>query len=469
MRTSIMRLNAVLAAGVMLGALGASSPTSASGVGPGFRMSAAATSHVVTSPGTRLWVSRYDSAGVSRDHARSVAVSPGGGKVFVTGSSGRAAATIAYNAATGAQVWVKRYTGPGDRGASGEAVAVSPVGARVFVTGVSRGATSGEDYATIAYNAATGVRLWLKHYNGPGNRNDNATSLAVSPDGKTVFVTGRSRGVATADDYATIAYDAVTGAQLWLARYKGPGNASDAANSIAVGPGGSRVFVTGSGGGSYATVAYDARTGQQLWVSRYSHAGEVSSAFSVAVGPGGGKVFVTGMSSVTAVTVAYDAVTGAQLWANRYAGQGGHGAMAVKVIASPRQGSVFVTGISGVVLTSNDVTIAYNAFTGARQWLRIYPLASSATAMAVSSDGREVYVTGAGSSRSTGDDYMTLAYQASNGAQLWVRRYNGPASSVDVAWSVAVVPGGHRVFVTGESAATKSLDDFDYATVAYAG
>jgi hypothetical protein len=100
----------------------------------------------------------------------------------------------------------------------------------VFVTGSSAGSASALDYATIAYNASTGAKAWVKRYNGPGNGEDHAT-LRVSPDGTEVFVTGYSTGSTGGGDYATIAYNASTGARLWVARYNGPGNGEDGATS----------------------------------------------------------------------------------------------------------------------------------------------------------------------------------------------------------------------------------------------
>src|SRR5207244_2654437 len=109
--------------------------------------------------------------------------------------------------------------------------------------------------------ASTGHRLWVRRYNGPANGYDIPVALGVSPDGSMVFVTGTSDAPWSAEDYATVAYDASRGARLWLRRYDGPGNGYDAATALGVSPDGSRVFVTGnsfgSGSGSdYATVAY---------------------------------------------------------------------------------------------------------------------------------------------------------------------------------------------------------------------
>ena len=246
----------VLLAGVSAGAAAVGSVTSGNG-GPAV-------------PGGQLWVSRYNgpaSGGEpATDAAISVAVSPGGSAVFVTGisvgSGGSAYATVGYDAATGAQLWASRYSGPGNGENNARQVTVSPDGGTVFVTGGSLGSGSGTDYATVAYDAATGAQRWVSRYNGPGNANDEALSLAVSPDGATVFVTGASDGVTSRQDYATVAYNTATGARRWASRYNGPGNQGDHAASLAVGPAGDTVYVTGDSfggagtGPDYATVAY---------------------------------------------------------------------------------------------------------------------------------------------------------------------------------------------------------------------
>jgi outer membrane protein assembly factor BamB len=221
-------------------------------------------------PGAQLWASRYNGPGNGEDDATSVAVR--GTRVFVTGSSG----TVAYGAATGRQLWVRRG-GPSNsvavnprgtavfvtgssgtvayraatgkqlwvrRGGPSNSVAVNPRGTAVYVTGSGVSKTTGElHYLTVAYNAATGKKLWLRRYNGPANR-ANAFSVAVSPRGTAVFVTGWSAGRTTGTDYATIAYSAATGKKLWLRHYNGPANRDDAALSVAVNPRGTAVRCT---------------------------------------------------------------------------------------------------------------------------------------------------------------------------------------------------------------------------------
>src|SRR6516162_6665855 len=92
--------------------------------------------------------------------------------------------------------------------------------------------------------ASPGAQLWAKRYNGTGNNADAATAVAVSPTGGTVYVTGQSYGTALVVDYATVAYNAATGHQQWVARYHGPTGGS-VPSAVAVSPDGKTVFVTG--------------------------------------------------------------------------------------------------------------------------------------------------------------------------------------------------------------------------------
>jgi DNA-binding beta-propeller fold protein YncE len=193
------------------------------------------------------------------------------GLAIPQGAGASPRAGVHPSAAPGTRLWASRYNGPRNSDDAPGSIAVSAGGRRVFVTGVSVRSAAGDfgDYATVGYDARTGARLWARSYNGPFKGTDVATSVAVSPDGTRVFVTGYSQSAAAADDYATIAYSAATGAQLWIRRF-GPG----AASAVTVGRGGKTVFVTGASGGDFATVACRAATGARLWVRRYNGPGK---------------------------------------------------------------------------------------------------------------------------------------------------------------------------------------------------
>jgi DNA-binding beta-propeller fold protein YncE len=359
----------------------------------------------------------------SYDSARAVAVSSDGSRVFITGGEGFYL-TIAYDADTGARVWARH-----SEGGSGTSLGVSPDGSTVFVTGLSAVDETDADYLTIAYDADTGAKAWARPYVGPAAGDDSATSLGVSPDSSTVFVTGESAGTGTGTDYATIAYDAETGAKAWAARYDGPASGDDHAASLAVDPDGTDVFVSGgseSGAtdADYATVTYRAATGEEGWARRYDGpAGADDAASSSAVSPDGTLVLVTG--------------------------------------GSERDGS-----------RSDFATLAYRASTGAIVWLRRYDGPSSrldyGASLAVSPDGLRVYVAGTSFGSGTTSDFATISYKTRTGVKVWVERYDGPATSgsTDNPHDVAVSPDGSKVVVTGESQGLGTGQD--YATVAYA-
>ena len=232
----------------------------------------------------------------------------------------------------------------------------------MYVTGSGLAGSNVSDYVTVAYSTATGGQLWVARYHGPADSND-ASEVAVSKDGREVAVTGSSQqGPISGLDYATVAYNAATGARLWVARYKGPANIGGSAVGLAF-SGGGKLFVTGASGryngSAYATIAYTAGNGRQLWASRYSTPGKQSSgATGVAVAFPGGQVYVTGTADGGRRginTIAYNTTNGKAVWVSRYPGAGQSTATARAIAVD--QDFVFVIGHTGT--GGGYITLAY--------------------------------------------------------------------------------------------------------------
>ena len=250
------------------------------------------------SKGEEQWVARYNGPINYGDEATAIAVD-GSGNVYVTGESegsgtSRDYATVKYNS-EGEEQWVARYNGPGNSDDKATAIAVDGSG-NVYVTGYGYGSGTKYDYATVKYNSE-GEEEWVARYNGPGNIDDYARAIAVDGSGN-VYVTGDSKGSGAHEDYATVKYNSA-GEEEWVARYNGPGNIDDYAKSIAV-DGSGNVYVTGKSRGSstsydYATVKYNSE-GQEGWVARYDGLGNGDDYANAIAVDGSGNVYVTGYS-----------------------------------------------------------------------------------------------------------------------------------------------------------------------------
>jgi hypothetical protein len=84
-------------------------------------------------------------------------------------------------------------------------------GLNIYVTGVSSNTTTGNDFATVKYDA-NGNQQWVISYNGPANGNDGASAIAVAPDGN-IYVTGYSQNTSGGSDITTIKYSSITNIQ----------------------------------------------------------------------------------------------------------------------------------------------------------------------------------------------------------------------------------------------------------------
>ncbi|HEX7344382.1 MAG TPA: SBBP repeat-containing protein, partial [bacterium] len=245
------------------------------------------------------------------------------------------------------QEWVARYNGPANSGDEAHSITLDNDG-NIYVTGWGINSGIHSDYATVKYDA-NGNQIWAALYNGPANNEDKACALAVDGS-RNVYVTGYSYGRGSNYDYVTVKYDS-SGNQIWVARFNGPANGEDKAIALAV-DGGGHVYVTGRSLGigtfeDYTTIQYDA-SGNQIWVACYGHSGW-DAAYALEV-DGTGNIYVTGSSNGGATfldyaTVKYDA-SGNQIWVARYNGPGNYSDDYAFALAVDGVGNVYVTGES---------------------------------------------------------------------------------------------------------------------------
>jgi uncharacterized delta-60 repeat protein len=228
------------------------------------------TAKYAAADGTLLWEKRYNGPGNNDDQATAVKIDAFG-NVVVTGTSVGALGSYDYYTAKyagldGELLWVQRFNAA-NSDAFAKALAVDGSG-NVLVTGSIESfdeglATLHSDFYTAKYAAADGALLWEKHYSGAGIYN-SAAAVAVDGSGNAV-VTGSSYNAPpdSDSDYYTAKYAAADGALLWEIRYNGPVHGNDNASHLALGPNG-MIAVTGSSGGvpgsfvtsDYATVVY---------------------------------------------------------------------------------------------------------------------------------------------------------------------------------------------------------------------
>ena len=276
-----------------------------------------------------------------------------------------------------------------------QGLAVSPDGRMVFVIRTAHRQGSGSagwDYSTAAFDAATGKQAWASSYHGRANQADVPVAITVSR-ADVVYVTGTSPGrYPTGNDYVTIAYAAKTGNPLWTRRYNDPGNGQDHAYSVAVSPDGRRAFVAGitrqRGHGVLTTVAYAAATGRQLRTrsaGRVTNDGNRSSVTVLVSKAGHGTVITSGTTASlhTFTSVAYSAVTGARKWASQGTGQP---EILESAALSPDGAAMYLAGSTATSggAEAEALTVAVSVAAGKRIWSDVIEPAGSITTTGIS-------------------------------------------------------------------------------------
>lgn len=207
------------------------------------------------------------------------------------------------------------------------------------------------------------------------------------------------------------------------------------------------------------------------WVNRYNGSGDFSDKFNAILADQSGNIFLAG-STVNPGTnrdlllVKLNA-NGDTVWTNVYNGPG-NGPDEALAMCFDVYGNIYTTGFQRGAGTGNDfITIKYNA-SGVIQWTAGYSYSldesDQSNSITVDTSGN-VYIAGQSDSdpsTTTNDDYVLIKYNAS-GIVLWTVRINGFGNGIDRPTKILLAPNGNIV-VTGRS--SNGFDD-DYWTMEY--
>jgi hypothetical protein len=397
--------------------------------------------------------------------------------------------------------WPARYNSGANRNDQARLIAVDENN-NVYVSGVSDGQKGGNwDIVTIKYSSA-GVQQWLARYNGPGNGTDYPYAMTIKNG--YVYVTGRSIGAGTNDDFITLKY-AMDGNGTPENIMRTNNVYFDEAHDVKVDNSGN-IFVTGSTGRNagntervMTTIKYNS-DGLFKWRDDISWQGNSSSGNSIVLDELG-NIYVAGsISSGTLIKYKDLGETFSKEWQTDFTNNAARKMLAdrdgnliisgwgdnletIKInptgtiigqysvpnagaawdMKLDDAGNIYLAGIkSGQPDGSNDYVTAKINADGSNPWIRYYSTSvggrDHARAIALDAQGN-VFVTGFSeliSGRNVNRNYATVKYNNS-GLELWAKLYDGPDKNVDDGFGIATDASGNA-YVTGQSAIKTQYD-----------
>lgn len=340
--------------------------------------------------------------------------------------------TVAYDVVTGEVAWVAHEPPPWEEGeALPRTIVVSADDTVVYVvatvfTGAGSASDTTRDVQVVAYDAATGKRLWMTLYDGPAGRQDDAFAAAASPVDDRLFVAAaatatqdpvfpggytplyvakgtQAGGLETDVDFALVEIDGATGTVIDEQRYGGPSftvdgkrHASwDIPTEIRVSRDGRRVVLAGMSDGREhyksnmphsAVVAWDADEDgvwRRAWVREMPGVplglGLVESQDTVAFA---GVYGQGGTENNPYAVVGLDAESGAPTWETRFALGGNQLEYPRSLLVDEQRGAVYLPGLSRSPSASYGTSgaLALRAADGSQLWrTRLRDFRSTAT------------------------------------------------------------------------------------------
>jgi uncharacterized delta-60 repeat protein len=425
------------------------------------------------------WINRHNSIGGVDDLLYAMTIDDNN-DIYVTGKGAiggdpRTYCTLKYTS-DGNNDWTKYYNnGAWD---IAEAIAVD-ADKNVYVTGYSQGYGSnnntGSDFCTIKYYDDDGIQDWVNRFSSVNSSTgiftgDDAKAIVVDNNGD-IIVTGTVQQYS--EEIGTIKYDS-TGQTVWQQIFINPEGYYKSGPVAMTADVENNIFITGyihdesTHQPHILTIKYN-MDGTEAWKKIYTGPTNYRDEANAITIDSEGNVIITGYSENYMCTIKYQ-TDGTQEWISTYTKPATTTANAVAYdVTTDEDGNIYVTGYCEVANAPADkdfCTIKYNS-SGNREWVKTYNGTGNrydeAKSVAADDNGN-VYVTGSSFGNTSGEDFVTIKYDAF-GEVIWLMRYNGPGNSVDVPVKIALDKVGD-VIVAGTSVGDTTNED--YCVIKYA-
>lgn len=324
---------------------------------------------------------------------------------------------------------------------------------------------------SFAFICSTGNAQWVNRYNGTGDFSDQYTDIVTDQSGNS-YACGSTVNPGENKDILVVKMNSL-GDTLWTNVYNGPGNGIDEATSITVDLN-QNVYITGyqrgtNTGTDMVTIKYNA-SGVIQWIQPYLFGSDESDKGNAIVVDGSGNVYVTGQADTDPspvnnddfITIKYNSA-GVQQWTVTKNGLGNGTDRTVDMVLD-NAGKVIVTGSAFNGADDDYLTISYNASNGATIWEQVADRThhDRPTGLVIDQNNGNVYVTGR--SRNITYDYLTIGYNSA-GTQLWQKVYD--YIDDDRATAIAINTAG-EIYVSGQSDFDPSANfNYNITTVKY--
>ena len=418
------------------------------------------------------WVRRYNGITNLDDNITSAAID-NEGSIYVTGwsSSGflyRDYCTIKYSA-NGTMLWKAIYDGPFHGFDYPQDIVIDAQGnsyitGQIYINNIQR-----SDFGTIKYDAIGNLQ-WVRTYNGSGNAEDIAYFIKNDYEGN-IYVLGYANQILPTSESVLIKYNP-QGEQLWERSYRGTSSINqpvdigiDVNNNIYVLIYSSNINTNTD----FRLIKYD-KSGLELWRQIYSTTGpDYPNSLTIDENE---NIIITGYSSrqnsgYDYCTIKYSS-SGDSIWGRYYSSSGSQQDEPHDIV-SDNSNNIYVTGISFEQTGRTSInTVKYDQNGNLIRVIRYNSLSrTNDNALSMTTDNlNNIYITGYTEHPyfSSEKDFITIKHDP-QGNEIWVKTYNGPGDSNDVA-SKILINNNKEVYIAGTSYGIGT--DKDFCLIKYA-